>query len=218
MCRHFLRVYRVIVVRGNLVRDKVTLCILALLATVVTDRVVSHPHIWVDSRVEILVYGDRVDAIRAHWTFDPMFTEMILLDFGRAREGRFTDTQIRAIHDGAFQNLRHFGYFTMVRVDGREIPVERVENFHAYVDAGGDLVYRFDIPLGVNVRGRERSIAVAMYDETFFTDMMFQENYAVVRGAEDLSYETELTREVYQVPIWGPMNRETVRVRLRSAR
>jgi ABC-type uncharacterized transport system substrate-binding protein len=197
------------------IRRKTALCALVLLAVAIVGRVAAHPHIWIDSRVEILVSDDRVDAVRAHWTFDPFFTEMILLDFGRARDGRFSDAQISAIRDGAFQNLRHFGYFTTVRVDGNEIPIERVENFHAYIDDEGDLVYQFDIPLGLALGERDRSIAVAMYDETFFTDMVFRENYALVHGAQRLSYETELTRELYQVPIWGPMNRETVYVRLR---
>ncbi len=177
---------------------------MVLAAPVVT----AHPHIWIDSRVEIELEGTRINTVRAHWTFDPFFSQMIIVDYGRPRNGRFSDDQIEAIRRGAFENLRHFDYFTMIRVDDREIPVERVDKFHAYLDEDGALVYQFDVPLNIEVQGR--SVAIAMYDETFFTDMVFRDDYVSVRGGNTLRYRTDLRREVFQVPIWGPMNRETV--------
>ncbi|TVR67260.1 MAG: DUF1007 family protein [Spirochaetaceae bacterium] len=177
----------------------------------------AHPHIWIDSRVELLLEEDRLPAVRAHWTFDAFFTQMILMDYGQARNGSFTAAQIEEIRRGAFQNLRHYNYFTMVRVDGREIPVERVENFHAYLDGEDDLVYQFDIPLNLEIGSTPRQVAIAMYDESFFTDILFREDYLRVNGhspASPLHWTADLRREIYQVPIWGPMNRETVVVEI----
>lgn len=198
-----------------MVRLRILSLLLFLFLGVAPVSVEAHPHIWIDSRVDIHVSGDRIETVRAHWTFDPYFTEMILLDYGRARNGRFNAEQVEAIRSGAFQNLRHYGYFTFLRVDGRDVPVDTVENFHAYLNSEGDLVYEFDIPVNLEIRGSRRSLAISMYDETFFTDMMFREDYAIVQGGSGISYEMELTREQHQVPIWGPMNRETVIFRFR---
>lgn len=178
----------------------------------IVPRLEGHPHIWIDSRVEIILDGARISALRVHWTFDPFFTEMIVLDYGAPSDGTFSDAQISAIEQGAFQNLRHFDYFTMIRVDGREIPVERVERFFAYIDEDDSLVYQFEIPLDVDLNIRSRRLAISMYDESFFTDILFGDDYATVRRAERVRYRSELTREIYQVPIWGPMSRETVLV------
>lgn len=182
--------------------------------TLVANHVQAHPHIWIDSRVEVHLEAQRLKALRVHWTFDAFFTQMIIVDYGRPRNGTFSDAQIAAIREGAFSNLRHFGYFTSIRVDGRDVPVERVENFHTYVDDEDALVYQFDIPMNVDFRNRSREITVAMYDESFFTDMMFREEYIRVHGGAGVSYDTSLEREIYQVPIWGPMNRETVVIKL----
>lgn len=174
----------------------------------------AHPHIWIDSRVEAILQDGHLTALRAHWTFDAFFTQMIVLDYGQAQNGTFTPRQIETIRTGAFQNLRHYGYFTSVRIDGRTIPVEQVENFHASINQEGDLVYQFDIPLELDLRRRPRQVSVAMYDESFFTDILFREEYIRVHGdtatTTNLTWTADLRREIYQVPIWGPMNRETV--------
>ena len=178
--------------------------------TVPLQPVSAHPHIWIDSRVEAVLDGGRLAAIRAHWTFDAFFTQMIVLDYGEAQNGTFTAQQREAIRTGAFENLRHYGYFTSLRVDGRTVPIERVENFRASLDAEQNLVYQFDIPLNLDLTGRPREVAVAMYDESFFTDMIFREEYVLVHGSSQITWRSDLRREIYQVPVWGPMNRETV--------
>lgn len=191
-------------------RFRKLLTVLVLILVVSAPTAIAHPHIWIDSRVEVVLERGVLRAVRPHWTFDAFFTQMITLDFGQAQNGTFTPGQVEAIRSGAFQNLRHYGYFTVIRVDGREIPVERVENFCAYLDEEGNLVYQFDIPLDVDLRSRPRQLSVAMYDESFFTDILFREEYARVQGEGSVSWTKDLRREIYQVPIWGPMNRETV--------
>ncbi|POR03927.1 hypothetical protein AU468_04465 [Alkalispirochaeta sphaeroplastigenens] len=178
---------------------------------------VAHPHIWVDSRVEVRAAGTSLEAVRAYWTFDPFFSEMILFDYGRPRGegGAFTAAQVEDIRQGAFENLRHYGFFTVLRVNGERRAVERVENFSTFLDEEESLVYAFDIPLNVSVPPAGVELAVSMYDETFFTDMMFSEPYATVSGDQDLRFTMNRTREVHSIPIWGEMNRETIVFRFR---
>ncbi|SIQ87139.1 ABC-type uncharacterized transport system, substrate-binding protein [Alkalispirochaeta americana] len=175
----------------------------------------AHPHIWVDSRIEVRVAEASLEAVRAYWTFDPFFSEMILFDYGRPQGegGAFTAVQVEAIRQGAFENLRHYGFFTILRVDGERRTVERVENFSTFLDDEESLVYAFDIPLRIPVSSAGTELAVSMYDETFFTDMMFSDPYATVSGDHQVRYRKERIREVHSIPIWGEMNRETVQFR-----
>ena len=184
-------------------------CIMGLL---VAGATVAHPHVWIDSQVEVRLNGDRIEAIRAHWTFDPFFTEMIVLDHGRGSNGVFSSAQIESIRRNAFENLRHYGYFSYIEIDGSKIAVDSVRRFEARMNDEDFLEYSFEIPVDMPIGSPSSSIRVSMYDETFFTDIAYRADYARVRGAEALRYRTELTRDRHMVPVWGPMTRETVEI------
>jgi ABC-type uncharacterized transport system substrate-binding protein len=185
------------------------ICFLGLF---VAGAAAAHPHVWIESQVEVRLNGNRIEAIRAHWTFDPFFTEMIVLDHGRGTNGVFSSAQIESIRSNAFENLRHYGYFSYVEVDGIKLPVESVRRFEARMNDENFLEYSFEIPVDMPIRSSSSSIRVSMYDETFFTDIAYRADYARISGAESVRYHTELTRDRHMVPIWGPMTRETVEI------
>lgn len=174
----------------------------------------AHPHVWIDSFVEVRVENSRIEAVRAHWTFDPFFSEMIVLDFGPVTDGTFTDRQTEAIRLNAFQNLRHYGYFTSIEVDGRKMPIERVERFRASITEEGFLRYSFDVPVDVSIAGPSTTIRIAMYDESYFTDIIFARDYARVLtdGMAQRRYRKRLLSEQHVIPVWGPVTREIVEI------
>ena len=170
----------------------------------------AHPHVWIDSRVEVQLSGNRIESVRASWTFDPMFTEMIVLDHGRGTDGEYSQAQVERIRRGAFDNLRHYGYFTHIEIDGRAIEVDSVERFNARLNDENFLEYSFEVPLQVPIDGGSTTLKVSMYDETFFTDIAYREDYAGVTGAGAVRYRKDFSRERHSIPIWGYMMREAV--------
>ena len=193
-------------------RNRLILCA-AVLFLAVAGSLTAHPHVFIDSRVTLHVSGNELTHVRAHWTFDRFFTRMVIMDFRLDSSGPFTSEQIREIEHGAFRNLEHYDFYTYIHVDGRPIDANSVENFHASLNADGRLVYEFDIPVGVDVRSRSRRVEIAMHDETFFTDMIFADDYLAVNGASQIRYESELTQSVHDSIFWGPMIRESVLIR-----
>lgn len=190
--------------------------ILTMIFLVVGTAVTAHPHIWIDNRVEVRLNGDRIEAIRAHWTFDPFFSQSVLVDVGRIREGRLSTDQVELIRRNAFENLRNYGYFTYIRIDGRDYPVRTVERFDARINEESNLVYSFDLPLDVQVGTEPVSLRISMYDETFFTDFAYEPREVLVSGTGDIYYFQEYTRDQHIVPIWGPMQREMIEVVFRK--
>lgn len=174
----------------------------------------AHPHVWIDSFVEVRVDDSRIEAVRAHWTFDPFFSEMIVLDFGPVTNGSFSERQIEAIRLNAFENLRHYGYFTSLEINGRRIAVERVERFRAAITEDGSLRYSFDVPVDVSFSGPSTTIRIGMYDESYFTDIIFARDYARVLtdGMAQRRYRKRLLAEQHVIPVWGPVTREIVEI------
>lgn len=158
------------------------------------DPLHAHPHVFIDAHVSFQFNEGEMEGFWVEWDFDPLFTSMIVMDFGAPREGPFSQEVIRVIHDGAFSNLRHYGYFTYVIVDDRVHPTEEVREFSAFM-RNRRVVYRFFVPFRQPLDGRSRTVKVRMYDNTFFTDIAFRtSNPVAVKGPVDLEAEHRVVR------------------------
>ncbi len=135
--------------------------------------VFSHPHIWVDSGLELVVEGNTVKGFWAEWTFDDMMTAMVLADAPAGANGRFSDASTRKIRDGYFQNLANYQYFCYIWQDDRVIPITTVSAFETRL-SGGKLYYRFFIPINRTIPTSGTVIRISMYDETYYTDLGFR--------------------------------------------
>ena len=151
----------------------------------------AHPHVWIDAHAEIHFDEERLDRIVHRWVFDEMFTESILLDFDGNRNRAIEPAESRAIEEDAFSNLRHYGYFTHLTIGSREIPVTSVEQFRASLEADR-LVYRFEIPVDVEVRDRWQRISLGVWDDTYFVEVSYDSPAAAVYGARDQGVEIDI--------------------------
>jgi len=154
----------------------------------------AHPHVWIDAHVGVYFSGQRLQRIVHRWVFDEMFTESILLDYDRNRNRRIEPGENREIEAGAFSNLRHYGYFTHLAVGSREVPIESVEAFQASVEQGR-LVYRFEVPLDVEVRSRWQRIHLGVWDDTYFVEVRYDSPAAAVYGARESGVEIDISLE-----------------------
>lgn len=196
---------------------RLSLALITLLLCSGIARLSAHPHVFIDSRVSLHMTGSEITYVRAHWTFDRFFTQMVMMDFRLDPSGTFAAEQIREVEQGAFRNLENYDYYTHISVDNTPVDIDAIENFHASLNSDGRLVYRFDIPLRVDLARADRRIEISMYDESFFTDMIFADDYFAVDGSTQVRYRSELTHDVHETAAWGPMVRESVVVRFQGA-
>ena len=145
---------------------------LTLLLTL-SPRASAHPHVFMETRLEFVFENTTLRGVTIHWTFDDMFTEMILLDYDKNKNRRFEASEIREIEQYAFSNLRNYGYFTFLHVDGRARETLKVERFTCRLDEGRKLVYSFFVPIEILARPSPREIRVSSHDESFFSDIIF---------------------------------------------
>jgi ABC-type uncharacterized transport system substrate-binding protein len=126
-----------------------------------------------DTRIDFVFDGTALTGITVHWTFDDMFTEMILLDYDKNKNRRFEAAEIKEIEKHAFSNLRHYNYFIFIVTDGREREVKEVRNFTVRLEGNRKLVYSFFVPLDLVARPAAREIRVSCHDMEFFSDIVF---------------------------------------------
>lgn len=145
-------------------------CAMAMLLCLLPAKAVAHPHMFLDSVVTFEIDDTGLKGFWFEWTFDQMFSAMIVMDIDRNGDKTFNVAEMKRVEGEAFSNIRNYGYFTYVTWRGKETRPDVAEQFHASI-VDDRLVYRFFIPFRVQLApGAQDSLSVAVYDETFFCD------------------------------------------------
>ena len=155
----------------------------ALLAIWISGAALAHPHVFIHGRVGIVFDAKGLAGFDFRWVFDEMFSQMIIGDYDKNRNGRFEPGESEALKAGAFSNLKNFGYFTHIKIAGTPFPVRFVKDFRAEIEKGC-LVYRFFVPCHVSAISANKKIAIAVYDQTFYCSIFLAKQPVFYRNQE----------------------------------
>jgi ABC-type uncharacterized transport system substrate-binding protein len=162
----------------------------------------AHPHVFVDNRMTVEFEGDMLQGIGFNWTFDEMFSSMILGDYDPKHTGKFDAARTMAVKEGAFDNLANYHYFISLAVGNKKLDKFTIERFTPSVADKGKLVYSFFVPLKIPLRPTEQSVRVTVYDDSYYVafDLLHAEDVTVLAGPKancDLSIEKTRVK-----PLW----------------
>lgn len=143
----------------------------------------AHPHIFIDARVTFHMEDGKVVAISQDWTFDAVFGGVVIQAFDRNRDGKLDAGEAQQVRRGAFDALKDFNYFTVVRLGHEELKLEKVTAFAAAINEGR-LTYRFTLPLPRPVDPRGDNPAILFIDKTYYVDVnLAKQNSITFAGA-----------------------------------
>lgn len=156
----------------------------------------AHPHMFIDTEMEVRLQGDILDGIEITWHFDPMFTAAITTDFDNNGNGQFSTGETAEVFSNAFSNLETSDYFTFVNIDGQIYSPTQIEEFSVFIEDGA-LVYRFFCPF--NIRITNGVFSVAIYDRTYYCDILYREGSPITingPGSETAQFEIEQNNDI----------------------
>ncbi len=130
----------------------------------------SHPHVFVDAELTIVFDEKGLAGFRQRWVFDEMFSSTMLTNFDKNKDHVLDVHEIGEIKKGAFNNLRNYGYFTHILIDGNIFDVNYVTEFSAGIH-DNRLLYTFFIPCHVVAGDQVKQVTVSVFDETYYTDV-----------------------------------------------
>jgi ABC-type uncharacterized transport system substrate-binding protein len=139
----------------------------------------AHPHVFIDTRIEVAGDQTGVTGFWITWGFDKMFAASILLDFDRDKNRSLSPSEVEAVRTGAFSNLANYKYFLYLRSSQGLYRPASVRDFSAYVE-GERLYYRFFVPDRLPLSQEETEVNLAVYDETFFCAIRYFEQDPVL--------------------------------------
>ena len=172
----------------------------------------AHPHVFIDATATLLFRDGRVHGVMTTWRFDPIFSHAIIHDFDHDGDGRLSQVEVAAIEQGAFQNIRQFGFFTHFRVGGEAVPVARIVGFDAFVEEG-QLVYSFSALLENPVDPLRRPVELGMYDATYYVDIRLRDDEPIwISGASHGDCPPERYRDTDNRIYFGSVAPEMIRI------
>ena len=133
-----------------------------------TTPVLAHPHVFIANRTTLSFSKGMLQGFGFQWTFDPMFSAMILGDYDPGDTGRFDAQRTAALKAGAFDDLVDYHYFIAIWLDGKPLKKLVIQRFAPSVTDEKRLVYSFFIPVKVPVTAEEHTVVLTVYDDTYY--------------------------------------------------
>ncbi|MCK5785355.1 MAG: DUF1007 family protein [Candidatus Sabulitectum sp.] len=156
----------------------------------------AHPHMFIDTEMEVRLNQDMLVGIEITWYFDPMFTAAITADFDRNGNGQFSPGETGEVYANAFSNLHSSDYFTFLTIDDHTLSPGAIEEFSVFLDES-TLVYSFFCPFNTPVPGGE--LRVAIYDRTYYCDILYREGSPITLtgpGSENAEFEIQQNDDI----------------------
>jgi ABC-type uncharacterized transport system substrate-binding protein len=135
----------------------------------------AHPHVWINDVTTFQFKDRQLVAIHQHWEFDEIFSSFVIQQHDKDGNHQFSKTENAAVEKQAFSNLHDYGYFTHVRVDGKKVELDKVENFQATIKKDV-LIYDFILKLPKPVDVASHRFAVGVYDPEYYVEVDLDEN------------------------------------------
>ena len=174
----------------------------------------SHPHVFLYSSVDVVFDEKGLAGFRIGWLFDEMFSSMIFLDFDKNGNQRFEPSEIEAIREGAFSNLRNFDYFTHIKINGEPFKVKFVADFSASINKG-QLVYRFFVPCHVQALETFKEVKLSIYDQSFYSSVFWAENPLTFENREPFEIEHRIEKNKNEAYYYGQIYPEEIILRFK---
>jgi ABC-type uncharacterized transport system substrate-binding protein len=137
--------------------------------------VAAHPHVWINDVTTFLFKDRQLVAIHHRWQFDEIFSSFVMEQHDKNRDGKFDKAENASVQKEAFSNLLKYGYFTHVRIDDKNVPLEQVEDFHATAKKEA-MVYEFTLVLPKPVDVARHHFEVGVFDPEYYVEVDLDEN------------------------------------------
>lgn len=132
----------------------------------------AHPHVFIVQRLSVVFDKKGLAGIKVHWKFDDMFASMIANAHDMNKNGILEKDEVKLVKEKAFILISEDNYFTFIKIEKKPFLVNYIEDFNAILEKGG-LIYEFFIPCHVIATEQFKKIAIATYDPTYYTAILF---------------------------------------------
>lgn len=144
---------------------------LALMAACGVKNAYAHPHVFAETRTEVIGNSGKLEALRHVWRFDEFFSSTVLLEFDKDGDAKLNDAELASVAATIKTSTAQFNYFQNVYDNGREVQMT----------VPGDMTIGFEGPSMIlifeSIPSRQielkGDLTFGIFDETFYTSLDF---------------------------------------------
>ncbi|MGF1611318.1 MAG: DUF1007 family protein [Kiloniellales bacterium] len=159
-------------------------CLFLAAAAAWPQAAVAHPHAWIDMRTAV-IFDDqgRMAALRIHWLFDEFYTLFAIEGLDQDGDGQPDPENLAELAKLNVANLKEYDYFTDLTADGVQVTYGDATDYETFM-VGERLTLTFTIPLAEPVDPRAKYLTYAVYDPTYWIEVLHvREQPVVFEGA-----------------------------------
>src|SRR3954452_8105980 len=139
----------------------------------------AHPHVWITAEAEIVYAADgKVSGVRHHWTFDAGYSAYLTQGLDKNGDGKLTPHELQEVAKENAESLVDFDYFTVLKVNGAKQAFEPPREYGMTFENG---LARLSLLLPVKSAPKGKTLALEVYDPTFFVSFSLAESEDAVR-------------------------------------
>lgn len=162
------------------------LLILCLCSMVFTPRVAkAHPHVFIDSSLNLHFEKKGLTSIDVVWTFDDMSSDMFLIDLDTNADGALTQAEWNKQRPDIESYLAEHSFFVHIMLNGERVSLKKITNFVATFEKG-TLKYKMNIPFAVAKKDSTQKMQIAIFDPSYYSDFYTALEAVAVDGKKDL--------------------------------
>ncbi len=187
--------------------------IIILLLILFPTSLYAHPHVWIDASVKVH-FNDKkqVTAITEVWEFDDMFSLVIIKDNDKNKDEKFDDKEIANVRDTYFLNLKNYGFYTNIFVDGKEFPLSfDLADFSAEI-VDEKVIYVFTINLSTPLAPFNHKVDIGIYDCQYYADIFYAEDPFYAQGIKEGQCPYFIFEDKKHATYFGLVNPKTIRL------
>ncbi|WP_198138382.1 DUF1007 family protein [Pelobacter propionicus] len=144
-----------------------------IILTGISKECHAHPHVFIDCSIRLEFSGGKLTGIIEKWSFDEMFSSMILMDYSKNGSGNIDSNKIAALKKEYFDKLAKDSFFTKMYIDNKVMKFNVASNFVPTVE-DGKLIFSFKLNTG-GVPIPSSGASVTVYDDTYYNSIEIAE-------------------------------------------
>ena len=182
-------------------RGSSRIALAALFAFVPVLCAYAHPHVFISNHVSVDFEGTVLERVSVEWTFDELFSQMVIADYDKGSKGSFTEAEAMALKKGAFDNLRNYHYFLAFFLNGKALTLPPIRDFKPTIK-DGRLIYSFSLPLELPIAAKSTELRITVYDDTYYVAFdKTNQSDVEVRTADAVAAEVSMEKTMVK-PEW----------------
>ena len=165
-----------------MIRFWLSLCLFISANFFLVNKVMAHPHVWVDSQYRVTVNQPKIDELEGTWSLDLFTSISLIAEYDVDSDGEFTGQEKVEMIE-VLKSFENYGYFIKMKQDGSEIVPTGVRILDVRIrDQMLWVRFAITLPEPVNLETSTLSLAFGD-DELYFAMEPLEEGLVRLSGA-----------------------------------